>query len=198
MGFRLSRLQSASQARGSRLQDKTTLQIAAPPAVGHKIGHKFCLDQMDPLTTGILSAAIGALVGALTAATYQKKANRQQNAFHLMQMVEEKLSVSRAFSPRQARQDTLAFYNGQVDSLSPAGKAYVDYLSALEFFLYASKSNLIAAAETETWVRELLSPDPDEEEFVREIRQLTGCNASFEYLMSHYNRKHLNDRKGTL
>lgn len=194
MGFRLSRLQSASQARGSRLQDKTTLQIAAPPAVGHKIGHKFCLDQMDPLTTGILSAAIGALVGALTAATYQKKANRQQNAFHLMQLIEEKLSVARTYSPSEARRDALAFYTGSLDQLSPAGKAYLDYLSSLDFFLYTSKTNLIDAADGESWLRELLSPDPDEEDFVREIRQITGGNASFEYLMSHYNQQNL--RKG--
>ena len=90
---------------------------------------------MDVLTTGVLSATIGALVGALTAAAYQKKANRQQNAFHLMQLVEEKLSVARTFSPTKARHDTLAFYTGSLDQLSPAGKAYLDYLSSLECFL---------------------------------------------------------------
>lgn len=149
---------------------------------------------MDPLTTGVLSAAIGALVGALTAGAYQQRASRRQNALHFMQLIEEKLSVFRAFSPLQARQDTLAFYNGQVDSLSPAGRAYVDYLSALEFFLHASHTRMIDATKAEHWLRELLSPDPDEEDFVREIRQLTGGGASFEHLMSHYNRKRITNR----
>ena len=149
---------------------------------------------MSPLVIALFSAITGGITGAILAAAYQRTTIRRQNAFRLMQVVEEKLSTTRAFSPAQARQETLAFYNGLEDRLSPAGKAHIDYLSALDFFLYASKIKLINAADCETWLRELLSPSPDEEAFVREIRQLTGGNASFEYLMSHYSRQSL--RKG--
>lgn len=130
------------------------------------------------MVTEVLSAALGALLASWVI----EREARRTAALQLMASVEAKLSTLRPYSLTTARRDVHEFYSHARDSLTPAGAAYLDYLSALDFLLYCIDKNLVLAQDARFWVRGLLAADPEELAVVKALQDLSGTTATFEFL----------------
>lgn len=143
----------------------------------------------------MLSGLGGVLVGALISWLLGERQSKRKSGFALMQGIQDKLSIIRPHSVTQAQCVILEYYQDKRQDLTPGGLAYLDLISALDFFLFARDKGFILSHDTDYWLRGILTPTTEDGVFVKELRASVRDSAALEFYCSHVSKKLLSQRK---
>ncbi len=121
-----------------------------------------------------VSGLAGAILGSFLTMWAQARENRRAAALQVMQVVEQKLSVLRGKDLKTARTEVLEYYGSSGGSLSVDACAYLDYVSTLDFYLYAAQAKLLDGGAATPWLRDLVKNDDDTRTFVKKLRATRG------------------------
>lgn len=137
----------------------------------------------------LLSGTIGALLATWVSVWLSQREGRRAGAFTLIQLVQQRASVIRhvPFGPLQS--EILSFYRSSGGALSPDAAAYLDFLDWLDLFLFAADKRLIDSSVSQAWIRDLLRYDAETDGFLKKLRELTGNEATSEYLMREFSKR---------
>jgi hypothetical protein len=148
-----------------------------------------CTRSHVDLISTMLSGLAGALLGAGAAIWAQRRENSKARALELLRELERKLSLVRTTPTDPVQDEILSFYRAEGGSLSPGASAYLDYLTDLDFLLFAADRGFINLDDARYWLREHLRPDPDLKTFVTDLRSAARSSAAFEFLLRWQNQE---------
>ncbi|MGH2372983.1 MAG: DUF4760 domain-containing protein [bacterium] len=129
-------------------------------------------------------AGIAAAV-AIVQVRIQIVSERRQAAFAHIRQLTDILHSARQFDPRTVRQETLGFYAGSVDQLSPGAQHYLAFHDALEQLALAYAVDAVDRGLVRQYVADLVkNPYTISEAFIREFRKAARDDTLYEHLLA--------------